>query len=108
MSNNTTALYSLDMRSMRSVLVALVFVAGNIILPQAVHLIPNGGHIWLPIYFFTLVGAYKYGWRVGIMTAVMSPLVNCILFGMPALAALPAIVLKSSVLVNIHAAVTAL
>ena len=98
MSNNTTALYSLDMRSMRSVLVALVFVAGNIILPQAVHLIPNGGHIWLPIYFFTLVGAYKYGWRVGIMTAVMSPLVNCILFGMPALAALPAIVLKSSVL----------
>ena len=70
------------MRSMRSVLVALGFVGGNIILPQAVHLIPNGGHIWLPIYFFYSCGAYKYGWRVGIMTAVIvAAFVNSILFG---------------------------
>lgn len=53
---------------------------------------------WLPIYFFTLVGAYKYGWRVGLLTAVLSPLVNSALFGMPAAAALPAILLKSVLL----------
>ena len=53
---------------------------------------------WLPIYFFTLIGAYKYGWRVGLLTAVLSPLVNSALFGMPPVAALPAILLKSLLL----------
>lgn len=54
--------------------------------------------IWLPIYFFTLVGAYKYGWKVGLLTAVLSPLANSALFGMPAVAVLPAILLKSVLL----------
>lgn len=35
----------------------------------------------LPIYFFTLVGAYKYGWRTELLTALASPLVNAALFG---------------------------
>ena len=60
-----------------------------------------GGPTWLPIYFFTLVGAYKYGWRVGLLTAVVSPVVNSVLFGMPAPAALPAIMLKSILLAGI-------
>ena len=45
-----------------------------------------------------MVGAYKYGWRVGLLTAVLSPLVNSALFGMPAPAVLPAILLKSVLL----------
>ena len=51
-----------------------------------------------PIYFFTLIGAYKYGWRVGLLTAIVSPLANALLFGMPAVAVLPAILLKSCLL----------
>lgn len=98
MNTPSTALYSLDLRSARSLLIALIFIAGNIILPQAVHLIPNGGHIWLPIYFFTLIAAYKYGWRIGLLTAVLSPVVNSLLFGMPATALLPSIILKSTAL----------
>ena len=54
--------------------------------------------IWLPIYFFTLVGAYKYGWRVGLITAVASPLVNSALFSMPQPAVIPAILIKSVLL----------
>ena len=71
---------------------------GNIALPQLFHLVPQGGVTWLPIYFFTLVGAYKYGWKVGLMTAVASPLVNSLMFGMPAFGSLPAILLKSVLL----------
>lgn len=77
---------------------ATLFIAGNIILPQMAHLIPQGGITWLPIYFFTLIGAWLYGWRVGLLTAVASPLVNCAIFGMPAPEALPAILAKSVVL----------
>ena len=69
-----------------------------LLLPQLCHLFNMGGPTWLPIYFFTLVGAYKYGWRTGLLTAIASPAANALLFGMPAAAALPAILLKSVVL----------
>lgn len=52
----------------------------------------------LPIYFFTLIGAYKYGWKVGLLTALLSPVLNSLLFGMPAVSALPAITIKSAIL----------
>lgn len=77
---------------------ATFFIAGNIVLPQIAHLVPGGGPTWLPIYFFTLVGAWCYGWRVGLLTAILSPVVNSFLFGMPAVAILPAILLKSIIL----------
>lgn len=80
---------------MRTYLVAGLFIIGNIALPQLCHLMPGGGLIFLPIYFFTLIGAFKYGWKVGLLTAILSPLVNCALFGMPPVASLPAILVKS-------------
>lgn len=91
-------LYCLSLREAKSYLVALTFIVGNIVLPQLCHLMPQGGLIWLPIYFFTLVGAYKYGWQVGLFTAVASPLVNNLLFGMPGSAMLPIILIKSVLL----------
>lgn len=94
----TVKLYSLEYSNAKTYIVALLFIAGNILLPQLFHLLPQGGARWLPIYFFTLVGAYKYGWKVGLITAVASPVVNSILFGMPPVIALPAIMLKSILL----------
>lgn len=97
----TVKLYSLPYRSIKTYAATILFIAGNIILPQLFHLIPQGGITWLPIYFFTLIGAYKYGWRVGLLTAIASPLINSWLFGMPAVAVLPAILLKSGLLAYI-------
>ena len=94
----TVKLYAFGYRELRTHLAAALFVVGNIVLPQLAHLIPQGGVTWLPIYFFTLIGAYKYGWRVGLLTAVASPLLNSWLFGMPAPQVLPAILMKSVVL----------
>ena len=83
----------------RTYLAALAFICGNILVPQLCHLIPRGGLVFLPIYFFTLVAAFRCGWKVGLLTAVLSPLVNCVLFGMPPVASLPAILVKSVTLV---------
>lgn len=91
-------LYSLGFDNVRTYIMAFAFIAANIMLPQLCHMVPQGGVTWLPIYFFTLVGAYKYGWKVGLLTALASPLVNSMLFGMPAVAVLPAITLKSTML----------
>ena len=88
MRTTTLRLYSLEYKQAKTYLAVALFVAGNILLPQLCHLVPQGGIRWLPIYFFTLVGAYKYGWKVGLLTAIVSPLVNSALFGMPAVAVL--------------------
>ncbi|MFI3305816.1 MAG: ECF transporter S component [Rikenellaceae bacterium] len=98
MQNDNITLYSLGFDQVRSYLLTVAFVVGNILLPQLCHLIPRGGLILLPIYLFTLVGAYKYGWRVGLMTALLSPVANHLLFGMPPAAVLPTILIKSVVL----------
>lgn len=88
MKTPSVTLYSTGYRETRTYLAAALFAAGNIVLPQLCHLVQLGGPTMLPIYFFTLVGAYKYGWRTGLLTALASPLVNAALFGMPAVTAL--------------------
>ena len=92
-----TNLYTLNLRNTKTYLFAAAFILGNLLLPQIAHLVPQGGFIFLPIYFFTLVAAYKYGIHVGLLTAILSPLANNILFGMPPVAVLPAIIIKSAI-----------
>lgn len=91
-------LYSLPFGNVKTYLFVLLFVAGNIALPQLCHLVPAGGPTLLPIYFFTLIAAYKYGFKVGLLTALLSPVINHLLFAMPAAAVLPAILIKSGLL----------
>lgn len=99
MSTIALASKEYSFRNYRTYLAAAAFVIGNIVVPQLCHLIPGGGLIFLPIYFFTLVAAFRCGWKVGLLTAILSPVVNCVLFGMPPVASLPAILVKSLTLV---------
>ena len=79
METTAVKLYSTGYREAKTYLAAALFVAGNIVLPQICHLVPQGGLRWL-------------------LTAVLSPAVNSALFGMPAAAMLPVILLKSVLL----------
>ena len=101
----TTKLYSLTYSNVRPYFFVLLFIAGNLALPQLCHLTPYGGPTLLPIYFFTLIASYKYGFRVGLLTGILSPLMNHLLFAMPALAVLPAILVKSALLAGAAALV---
>ena len=98
MKTTTIRLYSLDYSNVKTYFAAALFILGNLVLPQLCHLIPQGGLTLLPIYFFTLIAAYKYGWKVGLLTAVFSPVLNHLLFGMPPAGVLSAILLKSILL----------
>ncbi len=97
MQTTSVKLYSLRYDSAAAYLAVAAFVAGNVILPWLCHAVPMGGERLLPIYFFTLVGACKYGWRVGLVTALLSPVVSSMLTGMPSGAMMP-VVLAESVL----------
>jgi hypothetical protein len=91
---------NLRLTKVRTLLWTAAFIIGNLALPYACHAAPIGnlGYALLPIYFFTLIAAYKFGFQVGLITAVISPLVNNLLFGMPPFGALPIILLKSALL----------
>lgn len=89
---------SLSIKDIRTYKYATLFILGNILMPQLCHLVPQGGLIFLPIYFFTLIAAYQYGLAAGLLTAVMSPLVNHVFFGMPPTDILPLILIKSILL----------
>jgi len=102
----TVVLHQYSLSVPRTYIYALLFVAGNIVLPQLTHLVPLGGPTLLPIYFFTLIAAYKYGFATGLLTAVMSPFINHLLFGMPSAEMLP-VLLSKSVLLALSAAFVA-
>lgn len=95
----------LSIREQKTWILSMLFVVGNVVFPQVCHIIPQGGLILLPIYFFTLIAAYKFGWTAGLLTAIGSPLVNHLLFGMPPTAVLPILLIKSILLASTAALV---
>lgn len=105
MQNTTLKLYSLDYNDWKTYKMALLFVVANIVFPQICHYFGTGA-VWLPIYFFTLVGAYKYGWKVGMLTALFSPLTSHFHFGMPVGIMLPVVMVRSVVLALVASAVS--
>ncbi|MBQ0074714.1 MAG: ECF transporter S component [Prevotella sp.] len=79
-------------------LMTALFIAANIGLPHLFHLIPGGGIMFLPIYFFTAFAAVSFGMWTGILTAVLSPLMGYLVFGMPQIMLLPDMMLKGVLL----------
>lgn len=96
--NNNGRTLTLAPSEPRTYATAALLVAGNTLLPLLCHLVPHGGQMLLPIFFFTLVGAYKYGVVVGLATAVLSPILNALLTGMPSTAMLPPMLVQSVLL----------
>ena len=84
-----------SLRQVKLYLFWLAFTLGNVLFPMIVHAVPNGGMIFLPLFFFTLVAAYSEGLLVGMLVAIASPLINHALTGMPMLSMLPVVLFKS-------------
>ena len=91
-------LYALNYDEVKTYLWTAVFVACNLVLPQLFHLIPQGGVIFSPLSLVILVGAYKFGWKTGLLAALLSPLVNHVVSGMPAWEVMPVMAMKLVVL----------
>ena len=91
-------LYTLNYDEVKTYLWATVFIACNLVLPQVFHLIPQGGVMFSPLSLVILAGAYKFGWKTGLLAALLSPLVNHTLTGLPAWEVLPVMTLKLAVL----------
>ncbi len=95
---STLKLYTLNYTELKTYLWAALFVVCNMALPQLFHLIPQGGIIFAPLSLVILAGAYKFGWKVGLLAAVASPIVNHFAFGMPTWGVLQVMVVKLAIL----------
>ncbi|MBR6202360.1 MAG: ECF transporter S component [Bacteroidaceae bacterium] len=87
-------LYSFDYAEGKTYLWAALFVVANMVLPQLFHLIPQGGIMFAPLSFVILTGAYKLGWKTGLLAALASPIVNNLLWGAPLWSVIPLMALK--------------
>jgi len=96
--DTSVRLYALNFDEAKTYLWAALFVACNLLVPQLFHLIPQGGVIFSPLSLIILVGAYKFGWKTGLLAAVLSPLVNHLMTGLPAWGVMPVMTLKLAVL----------
>lgn len=98
MMKTNVRLYTFNYNEVMTYLWAMVFVICNLALPQLFHLIPQGGVIFSPLSLVILIGAYKFGWKTGLLAALLSPLVNHLTTGMPTMEVLPVMTLKLVVL----------
>ena len=94
----TTRLYAFDFDEVKTYLWASVFVACNLVLPQIAHLVPQGGIVLAPLSLVILASSYKLGWKTGLLAALLSPLVNHLVTGMPATEVMPLMTLKLAAL----------
>jgi hypothetical protein len=88
----------LSLGDARFYLATAAMVLGNLLLPYALHQIPNAGRTFLPILFFTLIAGWRFGAKAGLLTGVLSPLVNHVLTGMPPAPVLQSLMLQSALL----------
>jgi len=97
-ANPTETRQPLSAEYVKLCLATAVMVLGNVLLPYAVHRIPDAGRALLPIFFFTLIAGWRFGAKAGLLTGILSPLVNHFLTGMPPGPALQALMLQSALL----------
>ena len=98
MEATTVRLYTLNYNEVKTYMWAAIFVVCNLVLPQVFHLIPQGGIIFSPLSLVIMAGAYKLGWKTGLLAALLSPSVNHLITGMPATEVLPVMTMKLAVL----------
>lgn len=86
-------------KDLRLFALASIFTVANVLTPIIIHrFIPAGGQMFLPLYFFSLLAGLMYGWRVGVVTGLASPVLSFLLTGMPPVMILGFVLLKSSIL----------
>ena len=70
-----------------------LFIAAGILLPVFFHGLGLGGAVFLPMHIPVLMGGLLLGWRQGLIIGLLTPMLSCLLTGMPPL--LPALPLMT-------------
>ena len=78
--------------SIRRLVMTALCVALGVVLPQALHAVPNAGNVLLPMHIPVLLCGLTCSWGYGLACGVLPPLMSHLVSGMPPAAVLPAMV----------------
>ena len=85
------------MNSTKKIVLTALFVALGVALPQAFHMIPNAGSIFLPMHIPVLVSGFVVGPLFGCLCGVFTPVLSHLIFGMPPAPILPQMICELAV-----------
>ena len=80
---------TLTFSGVRAISFQLLLVAAAVILPAAAHLTGAPVRFLLPMHWPVILAGLVYGWRAGILTGALAPIVSNLLSGFPLPAILP-------------------
>lgn len=83
--------------STKKLTMAAMCVALGVVLPIALHGIPNAGSVLLPMHIPVLLAGLACGWPYGLACGILAPLLSSLLTGMPPAAYLPSMVCELAV-----------
>ena len=76
-------------KNVRNLVTAGLFLALGLVLPQAFHMIPGAGPIFLPMHIPVLMAGMFLGWKYGLAVGFITPILSHFIFGMPPIAPMP-------------------
>ena len=100
---HTVSQCTVSLTSFRSWAVTAIFVVGCVFFTQLFSLLTIPEIVWIPFFLITIFVAYRYGWKMGLVTAIASPAINYVLFGTPGVMALSIIMFAGAVIASVTA-----
>jgi len=90
---------TLTFRDMRFYLFLTLFVTLSVAVPWFCHMIhPLAGPMLLPLFFFVLLAGDLFGWRMGLLVGMATPLVSFLISGMPSSVMMPRILAEATLM----------
>lgn len=84
----------MKMSPVKKLVFAAVCVALCVVVPQAFHVIPNAGTVFLPMHIPVLLCGLVCGWPYGLVCGLLGPLLSNLTFQMPPAAMLPSMMVE--------------
>jgi uncharacterized membrane protein len=91
--NRPTLAYS----GSRAFIFQIILIASTVILPVAAHLTGAPVRILLPMHWPVILAGLIYGWRAGLLTGLLAPIVSYLISGFPLPNILPSMILELAV-----------
>ena len=83
--------------NIRKMIITAMCIALCVVLPMAVHAIPNAGSIFSPMHIPVLLCALICGWHYGLFCGLAGPFLASLITGMPPMAYLPSMLVELAV-----------
>ncbi len=85
---------TLSLTGSRAFIFQLSLIAAAVILPLVAHLSGASVRVLLPMHWPVILAGLVYGWRSGLITGALAPVVSYLLSGLPLPAILPAMTME--------------